>query len=326
MLEALGPPRLSLIPASSHCLGLHSTFTPPSFRLCPGQDGGLEEAVAAWGETAGSRPPCGCCFRPHHGMAAEGGAGASVELGLGWLGWGWGARRPRQVPGPRTEYCSPWKEESAKDATRATEPWAVRAGGLSGTDQTGISQTEKLWPGEGRICPPSQAVPQICGPAGTRLPTAARAENPPQPWPEGGWSPGTDRGLFEAVEVDVQVGVDAVGGAGQRDAVDQEHEQHEVGQRGCDPHHLAVDRLAVRAWLRHHRGPGSGLGPGPGSQACPPQSFLHRARAASSISGPGHSLEQPGPRRESPHMETALPRRATRTETRFSWPPAPPPP
>ncbi|KAL0620565.1 hypothetical protein AAY473_008890 [Plecturocebus cupreus] len=46
-----------------------------------------------------------------------------------------------------------------------------------------------------------------------------------------------------AVEVDVQVGIDAVGGAGQRDTVDQEHEQHEVRQRGCDPHHLGMDKF-----------------------------------------------------------------------------------
>lgn len=42
----------------------------------------------------------------------------------------------------------------------------------------------------------------------------------------------------------MQVGVDAVGGARQRDAVDQEHEQHEVGQRGRDPHHLAEGKVA----------------------------------------------------------------------------------
>lgn len=47
----------------------------------------------------------------------------------------------------------------------------------------------------------------------------------------------------------MQVGVDAIGGARQRDAMDQEHEQHEVRQRGGDPHDLAVDKLAVRVWL-----------------------------------------------------------------------------
>lgn len=48
----------------------------------------------------------------------------------------------------------------------------------------------------------------------------------------------------------MQVGVDAVGGARQRDAVDQEYEQHEVRQRGCDPHDLAEGgELAVRASL-----------------------------------------------------------------------------
>lgn len=47
----------------------------------------------------------------------------------------------------------------------------------------------------------------------------------------------------------MQVGVDAIGGAGQRDAMDQEHEQHEVRQRGSDPHNLAVDKLAMRVWL-----------------------------------------------------------------------------
>lgn len=56
----------------------------------------------------------------------------------------------------------------------------------------------------------------------------------------------------------MQVGVDAVGGAGQRDAMDQEHEQHEVRQRGRDPHDLAVDKLAVRAWLCCLRGAGLG--------------------------------------------------------------------
>lgn len=70
------------------------------------------------------------------------------------------------------------------------------------------------------------------------------AQGPSPALPRGGWPRGTDRGLLQAVEVDVQVGVDAVGGAGQRDAVDQEHEQYEVGQRGRDPHHLAEGKVA----------------------------------------------------------------------------------
>lgn len=66
---------------------------------------------------------------------------------------------------------------------------------------------------------------------------AAFPEDPPQSWPRA-VAPGTHRGLLEAVEVDVQVGADAVGGAGQCDTVDQEDEQHQVRQRGRDPHDL----------------------------------------------------------------------------------------
>lgn len=67
---------------------------------------------------------------------------------------------------------------------------------------------------------------------------AAFPKEPPQSWPRAVVPVGAHRGLLEAVEVDVQVGADAVGGAGQRDAMDQEHEQHQVRQRGRDPHDL----------------------------------------------------------------------------------------
>lgn len=113
------------------------------------------------------------------------------------------------------------------------------------------------------------------------LPPAPRTL--PNPSPEV-CSLGTDRGLFEAVEVDVQVGVDAVGGAGQRDAMDQEHEQHEVRQRGCDPHHLAGDELTVRAWLCCPQGGVRGLGePDTPSPHLP----SHSTHARSPTSSPG---------------------------------------
>lgn len=81
----------------------------------------------------------------------------------------------------------------------------------------------------------------------------------------------------------MQVGVDAVRGARQRDAVDQEHEEHEVGQRGCDPHHLAVDR-----------GRGRGVRSLPRKPGVPSPNFPSpRVQAPGSIPRPGHSLEQP---------------------------------
>lgn len=121
-----------------------------------------------------------------------------------------------------------------------------------------------------------QAMPQVCGRAGTKFSISACTESPPQPWPSSGWSQGTDRGLFQAVEVDVQIGVDAVGGAGQRDTVNQEHKQHEVRQCGRDPHDLAVDKLTVRDSLCPR--PGRGLGGAQvlsqrASHSFPPPSF-----------------------------------------------------
>lgn len=52
----------------------------------------------------------------------------------------------------------------------------------------GMGQTVKLWPGEGTLCPPSQALPQICGRSGIRFPAISCPKNPPQPRPEGGRS------------------------------------------------------------------------------------------------------------------------------------------
>lgn len=136
---------------------------------------------------------------------------------------------------------------------------------LSGANQIGLGQVEKLQPRVGRIHPRLRR-------AGTRFSFTACTEDPPQPWPKGGWSLGTDRGLFQTVEVDVQVGVDAIGSAGQRDAVDQEYKQHEVRQRGRDPHHLAVGKVAVRARLCCQGG-WRGV-----SQSHPPHTFLHTVR------------------------------------------------
>lgn len=61
---------------------------------------------------------------------------------------------------------------------------------------------------------------------------------PPGHW-VGRWTLGTHRGLLEAVEVNVQVGIDAIGGTGQCDAMDQEHKQDKVRQGGCDPDNLS---------------------------------------------------------------------------------------
>lgn len=83
----------------------------------------------------------------------------------------------------------------------------------------------------------------------------------------------------------MQVGVDAVGGTRQRDAMDQEHKQHEVGQRGRDPHHLAADKLAVRAGLRRHAGAGGGVGVrlSPRGPAMPSPLFPSRVPQAPSL-------------------------------------------
>lgn len=148
---------------------------------------------------------------------------------------------------------------------------------LSGANQIGLGQVEKLQPRVGRIHPRLRR-------AGTRFSFTACTENPPQPWPKGGWSLGTDRGLFQTVEVDVQVGVDAIGSAGQRDTVDQEYKQHEVRQRGRDPHHLAVGKVAVRARLCRQRGGGLA-----GGEPVTPSPHVpsHSTRAKSSTSRPG---------------------------------------
>lgn len=53
------------------------------------------------------------------------------------------------------------------------------------------------------------------------------------------WPLGTHRGLLEAVEVYVQVGVDAIGSTGQCDAMNQEHKEDKVRQGGCDPDNLS---------------------------------------------------------------------------------------
>lgn len=53
------------------------------------------------------------------------------------------------------------------------------------------------------------------------------------------WPLGTHRGLLEAVEVNVQVGVDAIGSTRQSDAMNQEHKEDKVRQGGCDPDNLS---------------------------------------------------------------------------------------
>lgn len=158
-----------------------------------------------------------------------------MEIGLRWLGW---VREPCHrvgVSGPGQGIALLEK----RGLQQACEDQQVRSKG-HWSDREAAARGGMV---------PSQATLQARGRAGTRLPIAAGVENPPQPWPTGGWSLSTDRGLFQAVEVDVQVGIDAVGGAGQCDAMDQEHKQHEVRQRGRDPHNLAVEKLAVRAQL-----------------------------------------------------------------------------
>lgn len=54
-------------------------------------------------------------------------------------------------------------------------------------------------------------------------PSPCARKKPPSTQPDARWPPGTHRGLFQAVEVDVQVGIDAIGGTRQCDTMDQEH-------------------------------------------------------------------------------------------------------
>ena len=168
------------------------------------------------------------------------------------------------------------KEGSAKATQWNHRSQTIRAGQAHGDCQVQIKSLLVRW----RQCNPEREGYMDLGPDFLSPPAPRTLPNPS---PEV-CSLGTDRGLFEAVEVDVQVGVDAVGGAGQRDAMDQEHEQHEVRQRGCDPHHLAGDELTVRAWLCCPQGGVRGLGePDTPSPHLP----SHSTHARSPTSSPG---------------------------------------
>lgn len=89
------PPRRSLIPTSSRCLGLPSIFIPPALRLCLSQDSGLEEAGAALGGGVQvvNRVQITLWWLLLLLLTSRGGSrgqswGPDMELGLGWLGWG----------------------------------------------------------------------------------------------------------------------------------------------------------------------------------------------------------------------------------------------
>lgn len=141
------------------------------------------------GRSAGSRSPCASrrCFCPHQAMAAEGEAGdQSVELGLGWLGWG-GARRPWPVAGLRTEYCSPRKEGSAEDTTRSHRilghpSWGTARCKANGRQSDGEAAAWR------RICPPSYAADswrswdQISYHRSSREPSPTLARGRAVPW------------------------------------------------------------------------------------------------------------------------------------------------
>lgn len=159
-----------------------------------------------------------------------------MEIGLGWPRW----------------FGGPWNRAGVRTLEKRSLRWplkgttgsqATRAGWAHGDPPVPTQPGGEAAGGEGRIAPGHAPVQGELGP------TASHGQ-PRAPSPaltRGRRSLGTDRGLLQAVEVNVQVGVDAVRGSGQRDAVDQEHEQHEVRQRGRDPHDLAVHKLVVRA-------------------------------------------------------------------------------
>lgn len=53
---------------------------------------------------------------------------------------------------------------------------------------------------------------------------------------------GTYLWVLQAVQVRVQVEPDARRSAGQRDAADQQHDEHDEGEGGCDVDHLRGHR------------------------------------------------------------------------------------
>ena len=58
------------------------------------------------------------------------------------------------------------------------------------------------------------------------------------PPPDSGGDPWTHLRVTEPAQVGVEVELDTQVGPGQSDAPDEQHHQHDVGEGGCEVHHL----------------------------------------------------------------------------------------